>query len=363
VDKKEVGETHYTMKTIGFALKGLRFYWRSHLGVLLGTVLAAAVLTGSLLVGDSVDGSLRKFALQRLGKIHYAISTPNRFFSRGLVDKVPGDAAAVLQLRGMAMARDNQINRVQVLGCDSNLWNFAGLEFQLLENEVALNQKLAGALGVTEGDEISLRIEKPGLLPRDAPLAAQKEGQTVRGRFKVARVLSGDELGRFSMSANQVVPYNAFVNLQGLEERVELDKKANLLVSAVSGFSEWSADDFGLHFQSLEGMVQLESEGIYLDPEATRAAMAVPGAQGTLTYLINAISKDRKSTPYSFVIARSGAGLGDDEIIINRWLADELDAGLGDTVSMKYFELLPANQFVERQRDFRVFNRLLKWRI
>ncbi len=35
MDKEEVGETHYTMKIIKFALKGLRFYWRAHLGVLL----------------------------------------------------------------------------------------------------------------------------------------------------------------------------------------------------------------------------------------------------------------------------------------------------------------------------------------
>ncbi|MFA6174812.1 MAG: hypothetical protein WC701_14210, partial [Kiritimatiellales bacterium] len=60
-------------------LKSLRFYWRTHLGVLLGIVLAAAVLTGSLLVGDSVNGSLRKFALQRLGGIQSAMYTPHRF--------------------------------------------------------------------------------------------------------------------------------------------------------------------------------------------------------------------------------------------------------------------------------------------
>jgi len=335
-------------------LSGLRFYWRSHFGVLLGTALAAAVLAGSLLVGDSVDGSLRKSALQRLGNIRHAISTPNRFFSSGLAAKVPGGAAALLQLRGMAMAGENQVNRVRVLGCGSTLWNFAGMEFQLLENEVALNQKLASALGVAVGDEVSLRIEKPGLPPGDAPLAAQKGDRTVRGRFKVARILSGDELGRFSLSANQVVPYNAFVDFQGLEERVGLEEKANLLVSAVPGFAEWSCSGFGLHFQTLEGTVQLESEAIYLDPEAERAALAVPGAQGTLTYLVNSISKGRRSTPYSFVIARSDSGLADGGIAINRWLADELDAGVGDTVSMEYFELSPANKFVERERDFRV---------
>ena len=327
--------------------------------MLLGTVLAAAVLTGSLLVGDSVDGSLRRFALQRLGGVHYAMQTPNRFMARGLADRVSDDAAAVLQLRGMAMVDGKQVNRVQVLGCDASFWSFAGLEFQLLENEVALNEKLAAVLGAAVGDEVSLRVEKPGLLPRDAPLAAQQGAQTVRGRFRVARILGDDELGRFGLSANQVVPYNAFVNARWLEERTGLEGKANLVL--VGGDSPertlaqvWEPSDFGLRFREVDGVVQLESEGIYLDPEAARAAMEVPGASGTLTYLVNSISSAGRSTPYSFVVAKAGEALRVDEVVINRWLADELDAGVGDAVLLTYFELLSSGRFEERERRFTV---------
>ncbi|MCU0858464.1 MAG: ABC transporter permease, partial [Pontiellaceae bacterium] len=337
----------------------LRFYWRSHLGVLLGTILAAAVLTGSLLVGDSVDGSLRKFALQRLGGIDFAMQTPNRFFAADLAKRISPDAAAALQLRGMAITDEKQINRVQVIGCDSNFWKFADMNFQLSENEAALNQKLATALDVRVGDEISLRIEKPGLLPGDAPLAAQKEDRTVRARFTVQRILTDDELGRFSLSANQVVPYNAFVNLQTLEERTELAGKANLLLTGIGNPNPipskvWDFSDFGFRFRRQGGQVQLESDSIYLEPEAARAALSIPGAEGTLTYLVNSISTDQKSTPYSFVLARENSGLLDDEIILNRWLADELDAKPGDSVTMNYFELLPSNRFAAHDRTFTV---------
>lgn len=340
-------------------INSLRFYWRAHLGVLLGTVLAAAVLTGSLLVGDSVHGSLKKFALQRLGGIQYALYTPNRFFSSSLAGKIPGRSSAALQLRGMAIADDKQINRVQVLGIDSNFLNFAAINVPLQENEAALNRKLATALGVRVGDEVSLRIEKPGLLPGDAPLASRKEDRTVRGRFTVKRILSDDELGRFGLSANQVVPYNAFVNLQGLGSRTELAGKANLLLTDVSAPDAalkkiWAADDFGFRFRQQGALVQLESAGIYLEPEAARASLSVPGAEGTLTYLVNSISKDLKSTPYSFVLAREESGLHDDEIIIGRWLANELGAKPGDPVVMKYFELLVANRFEARERIFTV---------
>jgi putative ABC transport system permease protein len=342
---------------IRLLLSSLRFYWRSHLGVLLGTVLAAVVLTGSLLVGDSVDGSLRKFSLQRLGGIHYAMQTPNRFFARNLSERISPDAAAVLHLRGMALSGEKQINQVQVLGVDSSFWSFAGLEFQLLENEIALNKKLATALGLNVGDEVSLRIEKPGLLPRDAPLSSQKDDRSVRGRYTVARILGDNELGRFGLSVKQGVPNNVFVNSKGLEERVELEGKANLLVTGESDPSSllaqvWEPADFGLHFREVDGVVQLESDRVYLGPEAARAALALPGAQGSLTYLVNSISTGEAATPYSFVLAEDSAELADDEIRINRWLADELTANVGDRVLVKYFELMSGGGFVERDREF-----------
>jgi len=353
------------MKTFELILSSLKFYRRSHAGVLLGTILASAVLTGSLLVGDSVDGSLRAFARQRLGGIRHAMHTPNRFFAADLAARISGNTAAALQLRGIALSEETQVNRVQVTGCGSNFWNFADIRFQLEAGEVALNEKLAGALGVRVGDEVSLRIEKPGLLPRDAPLSAQAESRSVRARFTVARILGDQQLGRFSLTANQVVPYNAFVDLQWLAERIERDGRANLLLTTAEQPNEvlsgiWKPSDFGLRFVEKDGVLQLESKGIYLEPEAVRTALEIPGAEGTLTYLVNALSANGKATPYSFVLARDGAGrmpagqLNDDEIVINEWLAECLDAGEGDTVFMKYFELLPSGAFEERVRNFRI---------
>jgi hypothetical protein len=154
-------------------LNSLQFYRRSHLGVLLGTVLAAAVLTGSLLVGDSVKGSLQKFALLRLGKVQFALHTPNRFFASDLARRISDDSAAGLQLRGMAITDETQVNRVQVLGCTSNFWRFAGIEFELARNEVAFNQKLAAALK-RNGGGIELKYLSPG--------ASGKKGRSKRGR-------------------------------------------------------------------------------------------------------------------------------------------------------------------------------------
>ncbi len=58
-------------------LRNLIYHRRGNLAVLLGVVLGTAVLTGALLVGDSLRGSLRALALDQLG----------------WVDEAPGDRA------------------------------------------------------------------------------------------------------------------------------------------------------------------------------------------------------------------------------------------------------------------------------
>src|SRR6266487_5912504 len=68
------------MKLRTLVIRSLRFHWRGHLGVLLGAAVGSAALIGALVVGDSVRGSLQELALQRLGKIHYAMAPPDRIF-------------------------------------------------------------------------------------------------------------------------------------------------------------------------------------------------------------------------------------------------------------------------------------------
>src|SRR6476620_11606996 len=74
-----------------FILASLRHYRRIHLAVALGVAVATAVLTGALLVGDSVRGSLRDLTLQRLGRIDSAVVAPH-MFRMELAREVAGDA-------------------------------------------------------------------------------------------------------------------------------------------------------------------------------------------------------------------------------------------------------------------------------
>lgn len=357
-------------------LRSLRFYWRTHLGVCTGALLASAVLTGALLVGDSVDYSLRTFAMQRLGGIHFALNMRSEYFEddlgRALREKIDSHVAPALHLRGMAIfdgatAEERvQINQVEVFGVDANFWNFAdGSAPDLGANETAINSKLAAALGVKQNDYISLRVAKPSLMARDAPLSWRSDERSRRRRYKVKKILADTELGRFSLSPSQVPPYNAFVNRSLLQEQVDLGGRVNMMLVGEGVSSEelnlalkasWKPEHLGLEVRVHDsGVVQLETDRVFLDKETARAASTIPEGRGTLTYLINSISKGDASTPYSFAVAGVAPdGMGDDEIVINRWVADAIGAGVGDRITIAYVELLASNDFKDESREFTV---------
>src|SRR5450755_1478241 len=85
---------------------GARYYWRTHLGVVLGAALGALVLTGALLVGDSVQATLRAQSLARVGRADAAMVSGDRFFRRVLAEAAGPAAAPVLLLRGAAARAD-----------------------------------------------------------------------------------------------------------------------------------------------------------------------------------------------------------------------------------------------------------------
>jgi len=80
----------------------LCFYRSISFGVFLAAAVATAVLTGAMLVGDSVDQSLKMIAESRLGTTEFALQTYNKPFSEQLADNLSKElntnSAALLKL-------------------------------------------------------------------------------------------------------------------------------------------------------------------------------------------------------------------------------------------------------------------------
>lgn len=359
--------------------RGLAYHRRTHAAVAAGTLLACAILTGALVVGDSVNRTLFDIATARLGCVAYALDWGNRFFGQDIAECLQREdahiqSAAVLSLRGTAAlppgtsAPRDRVERACILGVDATFWRFAAAptNVSLGAQEAAVSEAAARALGVKPGDDIEIHLARAEAMPLDAPLAGHERDNTVALLVTVKTVISDEQLGRFSLAANQAAPINVFLERTWLQEQVDLAGRANLLLAG--GATEeatldaaldraWRFDHIGLAFRPhSSGVLQLESSRIFIEEEIVRAAMEIPGARPTLAYLADAITKDERSTPYSFVEAGPvPSGMPDDGVIINQWLSDAVGAVAGDRLDVAYRQLLPDNTFVEKHNTFTVF--------
>ena len=344
------------MTLTSLSLRSLRFYWRTSLGVLAGVAVAGAILTGSLAVGDSVRFTLAKLALARIGRVTQALVVPEHFFREQLAGDLSAElkspVAPVLQLRGSAAMPDGHARAgdVQVLGVDDRFWQLGGAQ----NRGDAINARLAEQLGVRVGDTIVVRVEEPALVSRDAPLSGRSD-QSVALRIRVASIAGDDDFGRFSLRANQVPPYSVFIPLKMLQERLKHAGEANMLLTSAGADANpalhkvWTLADAGLEVR--KNPPELRTGRVFLDPAVVRELPA-DGA-GVLTYFVNEIRLGEKTTPYSFVTA-TGAGVRDDGISINSWLADDLGAKAGDELTLRYYVIGDRRDLVEHTAKFRV---------
>lgn len=362
--------------------RSLTFHARSHIGVLLGAAIGSAALIGALVVGDSVRISLKEMALSRLGKTQLAMASGDRFFRTELEGEMQPQVtedsgiqfASAIQVQGTANSVDSsaRANHVQVLGVAPSFWAFADQppSFDSIpDGAVVLNQPLAAQLDTAVGDTVLLRVLKPSLLSRDSAITPQDD-LAVAMRLEVHAIVSDAEFGRFSLRANQIAPYNAFLNLQFLQGKIDLADKSNLLL--VSGdidtesakiFLEqaWQLADAELELRPAnEGQdVELRSARVFLDPVKIDAAeTAAPDSSRLLTYFANELTHGTNSTPYSMITAMGypivPPDVADDQIIINDWLAEDLSAKVGDEITIRYYLLDAGRELLERTNTFRV---------
>ena len=341
--------------------RSLRFYWRTHLGTVAGVALAAAILTGALVVGGSVRFTLEQLAIARIGLVTQALSMPEHFFRSRLADDLSSEihspVAPVLQARGSVVLPDGRAraNDVQVLGVDDRFWqlgraqNYGGLKGGVI------SARLAEQLGVRAGDTIIVRVEMPAAVSRDAPMSGNSDA-SVALRIRLTAVAGDKEFGRFSLRANQVPPCTVFVPLALLQDQLKHEAQANMLLTSAAADANpalrkvWTLADAGLELH--DNPLELRSDRVFLNPAITKPLISAGGV-GVLTYFANEFRHGAKTTPYSF-IAAVGSDQGNDEITISSWLADDLGAQAGDELVLRYYVIGERRELVERDATFRV---------
>jgi hypothetical protein len=223
-------------------LRGLAYYWRTNVAVVLGVATAVAVLAGALLVGDSVRGSLRDLVVQRLGRTDRAVLSSGFFreaFAAGLEPQTGAASPTVAPLvvmQGLVtdQASGRRASRVSVYGVDDRFWRF----HQVAEihgpaaGDAFLSRALAADIAAAAGSDIVVRVERPSAIPIES-LHGRKDNVGRSLRLKVQSIVAPENLGDFSLQPSQGSVRAVFVPLKRLQQDLEVSDRVNaLLVSA-----------------------------------------------------------------------------------------------------------------------------------
>lgn len=406
-------------------LRGLRHYWRIHLAVAAAVAICSAVITGALLVGDSIRASLRDLTLDRLGNIDVAL-VAERFFEPSIGDRLVAqpefdgafDAVAPgILLRASAQVAETRARAsgINVLGIDPRMLQLyeespvsatfaaaagagpAMLDFSRAERQVfpsvIVNESLQRELGASVGDAVLLYFRLGAEVPRDTLLGDRATEDVVGSVRAVIRDVVPDRgLGRFDLNPQQSFPLVAMLSLADLQRAVEQPGRVNaLFVSRRSPGTEAPEldaavrlDDMGLSVHLLPatdrraGVIELRSERMVLDATVVAAALQAAvdvGAEALplQAYVVNEIARGDRRVPYSMVMALDAAAtapfdapgtgadaglaahdLGDDELLLNAWTAEQLGAAVGDSVTLTYYSVGADEALRTERRDARV---------
>lgn len=361
------------MTRLQLVWQSFRHYLRQNLLVVAGVAVSTAVLTGALIIGDSVRFSLEQSTFFRLGKTTQVVAAADRYFRSELAGAVAAETgfpvAPVLLLEGMAVADGGnlRVNRVQVTGVDERFEAIAGdtLLSRLADNEVVISENLAGQLQLKPGDNLMVRIRKASLVPMNAPFVSDAE-TSVTLRATVKAVAGKEQMGNFNLKNSQTAPFNLFLSLERLNRLMEFEGRANRLLLAAETLSSEQLlaalqktvqpEDAGLQFKTipLTGEKEISTERVFLEAAVVKIFEQAPGARKVLTYFVNSLSLGEKETPYSFVSTLSDDELQPGEIVLNQWTASDLGARPGDTLLLRYFEIGPLRQLVEKTVSLRL---------
>jgi len=386
------------------ALRLVRQWWPHLAALAVASGVVATTIAGALGVGEALERGLRRLALARLGGIRAAVLSDAGFpaataaVAEARLRSLPGHAgpgrdgggrivpAFVAEVTCESSDRPAPV-RATLLACeDPRDLGFAGAPGPLARDAVAVNEELAAALGAAPAATVVVRMAKAGDVPSDSPLG-RRTGDSWSRRLRLEAVLPAAGLSQFALKPAQVTGPLAVVSLETVRALVRGDEppvSAFFLVAESDAAAPAAADDpvallehvfrptladLGLELAPSAGAAawRLTSRRLLLPPAVDVAAEAVLGPLGgrpSLAFLANAMTPlvagrpDTASVPYSTVVGVDATALpagdlvddagqllpppGADEIVIDRWMADDLAAqgapvAAGDELEIRFF--------------------------
>ena len=302
--------------------KSRSYYKKFYRLVAVAIAVMTAVLTGSLVLGDSVRGSLMERVSERLGNSETIIQTGTGFLSDSILNnEILSDAKGYLLSEGFISSEGKMIP-VMVWGTDNDSLNY---------DEATLNPQLSTLISNPSSltsNPIVLHLPSNNLVGSGSLFISQSHATQLR--LTVKGIKSAQDGGNILLHNEQVRPLNVFINRQQLVEALGVKGKVNVILSPNNITSDtfygvWRPEDSGLQFNS-DSIVGIDR--VFLPHSVVET---LNPSTRYLAYFVNSLG----TIPYSFVTATDR--LKGDETILTDYAAQRMNAHVGDSVTMEYY--------------------------
>lgn len=298
------------------------YYKKFYRLIAVAIAVMTAVLTGSLVLGDSVRGSLVERVSERLGNSETLIQTGTGFLSDSILNnEILSDAKGYLLSEGFISSEGKMIP-VMVWGTDNDSLNY---------DEATLNPQLSTLISNPSSltsNPIVLHLPSNNLVGSSSLFISQSHATQLR--LTVKGIKSAQDGGNILLHNEQVRPLNVFINRQQLAEALGVKGKVNVILSPNNITSDafhsiWRPHDSGLKHinDSIVGI-----DRVFLPHSVVET---LNPSTRYLAYFVNSLG----TIPYSFVTATDR--LKGDETILTDYAARRMNAYVGDSVTMEYY--------------------------
>ena len=324
--------------------------------IAVAVVVAVAVITGSLVVGDSVRSTLVKRVDERLGNTETIIFSKYSYLNYKILENslLKDNSRGILLLNGFVSV-SGKLTPVMVWGVD---------DLEIERGKTKINSALYNEIKAEKN--IVLRLPSAGMVPLGSMFVT--DTYTTSLRLELDTIISVEQGGNLNLKNEQTIPLNIFVNREELAETMGISGKINVIlsdkiISKEDFASSWNYKLSGLNVETKNEATTITSDRIFIQNKVVET-LCDSTSNRIYTYLANSINVhkafifyietcgeiserthiDANIIPYSFITAvdfYKGKKLKSDEIILSDYavqrLNKRLNVGQNDNISINYF--------------------------
>lgn len=386
--------------------------------VILGLLIATAMISSTLTVKDSMEYLITDSTYNNLGEVDIVVSS-NQYFDYSIYKTLSDNSEMkkmtdklapliIMKISVKNLEKGQRESSISLIAFDKDFYSFGNfvsenggiLTDDLGKDDIFINEECAKKLHAELDNTMEITFTNFDF-SLESIFSNNEFESKLKSNFSVKNIVKNEGLGRFHLGIEQGDNPIIFINLKRAQEIFGINNKINTVIISNVGDKYSGVDnsnevkttvstildaeigytDIGLKVEAFD-YVRITSNQIFfpysyykLFSENKDKIKGLEGTSPILTYFVNSISaKNGKNISYSSVTGFDvekdesfgaftlnstieeyvNGKMNNDEIIINNWAAKYLNVSQGDEVTLNYLYLDRLYNLEDLTSDFTI---------